>query len=77
MREIAFELKDVNYSYLGKYPALCGINMTIRAGEKMAVIGANGTGKSTLLHLLGIMEVMVVMDGTYLQIRVVEVVELI
>ena len=26
--------------------------MTIRQGEKIAVIGANGTGKSTLLHLL-------------------------
>jgi len=47
-----FELKDVYFSYLGKYPALCGIDMDIRAGEKIAVIGANGTGKSTLLQLL-------------------------
>lgn len=52
MKEIVFDLKDVHYSYLGKFPALCGINMTIQAGEKIAVIGANGTGKSTLLHLL-------------------------
>ena len=52
MREIIFDLKDVHYSYLGKYPALCGIDMSIQSGEKIAVIGANGTGKSTLLHLL-------------------------
>jgi len=52
MSEVLFELKDVYYSYLGKYPALCGIDMTIAQGEKIAVIGANGTGKSTLLHLL-------------------------
>jgi cobalt/nickel transport system ATP-binding protein len=50
--QIVFELKDVHYSYLNKYPALCGINMTIKAGEKISVIGANGTGKSTLLQLL-------------------------
>ena len=50
--EIIFELKDVHYSYLGKFPAVCGVDMTVRKGEKIAVIGANGTGKSTLLHLL-------------------------
>ena len=52
VNEIIFELKDVHYSYLGKFPAVCGVDMTIRQGEKIAVIGANGTGKSTLLHLL-------------------------
>lgn len=52
VNDIIFELKDVHYSYLGKFPAVCGVDMTIRKGEKIAVIGANGTGKSTLLHLL-------------------------
>ena len=42
----------MHYSYLGKFPAVCGVDMTIREGEKIAIIGANGTGKSTLLHLL-------------------------
>ncbi|MFH0754781.1 MAG: ABC transporter ATP-binding protein [Candidatus Omnitrophota bacterium] len=52
MTDVVFELKDVQYAYLGKHPALCHVNMTVRSGEKIAVIGPNGTGKSTLLHLL-------------------------
>ena len=47
-----FEIKDVNYSYLGKFPALCGMNLAIHKGERIALLGANGSGKSSLLHLL-------------------------
>lgn len=52
MDERIFELRDVYYSYLSKFPALCGISMEIRKGEKVSIIGANGTGKSTLLMML-------------------------
>jgi cobalt/nickel transport system ATP-binding protein len=52
MNNIIFELKDVHFAYLGKFPALCGVDIAIERGQKIAVIGANGTGKSTLLHLL-------------------------
>jgi cobalt/nickel transport system ATP-binding protein len=52
MNDLIFELKDVHFSYLAKFPALCGVDLNIREGEKIAIIGANGTGKSTLLQML-------------------------
>jgi len=52
MGEIVFGLKGVNFSYLGKFPALREVDMDIPAGKKITVIGANGSGKSTLLQML-------------------------
>jgi len=52
MAELLFHLDQAHYSYLGRIPALCGIDLDIAAGARVAVIGANGTGKSTLLTML-------------------------
>jgi len=52
MEDIIFELKDVYFSYLGKFPALSGIDIKINKGQKISIIGANGSGKSSFLQLL-------------------------
>lgn len=52
MDNIIFELSNVYFSYLNKFPALSGIDIKINQGSKISVIGANGSGKSTFLQLL-------------------------
>ena len=45
------EVRGLSASY-GRTVVLEGIDMTVEAGEVVAVVGANGTGKSTLLRAL-------------------------
>jgi ATP-binding cassette subfamily B protein len=48
-----FVFENVSYSYpKADAPALENINLTIKAGERLAVVGVNGAGKSTLVKLL-------------------------
>jgi lipoprotein-releasing system ATP-binding protein len=37
-------------------PVLKGIDLTIARGELIAVVGASGAGKSTMLHILGLLD---------------------
>ena len=47
------ELRNVSFAYGGqKRPALSNVNLTVRAGEKIAIVGHNGAGKTTLIKLL-------------------------
>lgn len=52
MAEPLFTLNNVSYSYPGKIPALDNLTVSIDSGDRVAIIGANGTGKSTLLGML-------------------------
>lgn len=46
------EYKDVSFAYKGKENVLKDINIDINLGDKIAVIGESGTGKSTFVKLL-------------------------
>lgn len=47
------EFRDVSFSYPGQAePALKKVSFTIKAGEKVVVIGRTGSGKSTLQRLM-------------------------
>lgn len=43
--------KNVDFSY-DSSPILNGLSFTIRSGETIAILGATGSGKSTIMHLL-------------------------
>ncbi len=48
---VGVEVEDVHFSY-GDTPVLNGVSLRIRPGEKVALVGASGGGKSTLVQVL-------------------------
>jgi ATP-binding cassette subfamily F protein 3 len=49
---VPLEVRDAGKAY-GSNRVLEGVNLQLRAGDKVALIGPNGAGKSTLLKILG------------------------
>jgi lipoprotein-releasing system ATP-binding protein len=50
------EVKGLSKNFMtgrGRVDVLAGIDLIIREGERVAVVGASGAGKTTLMHILG------------------------
>ncbi|MET8564414.1 ABC transporter ATP-binding protein [Streptomyces flaveolus] len=46
------EVRGVRYAYERGGEVLCGVDLTVRPGERLAVVGPSGAGKTTLSRLL-------------------------
>src|SRR5687768_17137559 len=51
--EPALAFSDVSLRFDGRVSALAGVDWAMHAGERWVVLGANGSGKSSLLRLAG------------------------
>ena len=46
------ELKDVSFRYLPDRPLIEGLNLDVKPGQRIAIVGPTGCGKTTLINLL-------------------------
>ena len=59
MTELLFEITDLHKSYWmddREIAVLQGVDLKIHRGERISIIGASGSGKSTFLHVLGTLD---------------------
>lgn len=54
-REVLLEVKNVSKIY-GDLHALKEVNFTVRKGEWIAIMGSSGSGKSTIMNIIGCMD---------------------
>lgn len=47
-----FQFKDVSFSYHKDHPILCNLSFEVKPGEMVAIVGATGAGKTTVVNLM-------------------------
>ena len=52
-KPIAIKFKNVNFNYNSDSETLTNINMYFKSGTKSAIVGGTGSGKTTILNLIG------------------------
>ena len=56
-QKVILQVRDLQYAYSDEKMALKGVNLDIRQGERIAVMGSNGAGKSTFfLNINGVLQ---------------------
>lgn len=56
MNEVILKAENLHYSYTKEHEVLKGVSLNIHRGERLAVLGANGSGKSTFfLNINGVL----------------------
>ena len=48
----ALDIKNVSFSYVKDKPLLCNLNLKVEPGQRVAIVGPTGCGKTTLINLL-------------------------
>lgn len=51
-RNFGLSLEGIDFGYRPERPVLTDLNLSVAPGERVAVVGASGTGKTTLLQLI-------------------------
>ncbi len=50
--QLVLSARNLDVGYAPGVPLVCGLNLSLQRGEKVGLLGANGTGKSTILKTL-------------------------